>query len=389
MALGKYRTRFASKGLGNLEVREVSPSAGTEFLNAGWLGEQGTEIGEVYEQELHRDETGSVANVDNHSRLTTLSTNLKQIGIDEMNLIRNAVGKVHALRYSGMVNPSLFQYYCIEQGKINPSMARGFKPGKNPLPFRAVALRQDDASFVIPELYVAETNGRIRTENLQLWVSPRHGYTSETAKVLDISGWARHGTLNSDFAAIWQQTTNPAEFLRFDGVNDECDFGDILDDDGVSDFLIEVWLRVQAADGTSLPVLCKKNAFNGSAAGFSIFRFSNNAVFFQLDSGAASVNLSVNSATQNLWKHFAIAIDRNGLGTPYMNGVPGSASSVAAIGNAQNALSLFFGRDGSGARGQVDKGDVRFYKFGAGGLPSDIAAIISRHFEAERAYYGV
>lgn len=387
MALGKYRTRFSSKGLGNLEVREVSPSAGTEFLNAGWLGEQGTEIGEVYEQELHRDETGSVANVDNHSRLTTLSTNLKQISIDEMNLIRNAVGKVHALRYSGMVNPSLFQYYCIEQGKINPSMARGFKPGKNPLPFRAVALRQDDSSFVIPELYVAETNGRIRTENLQIWVSPRHGYTSETAKLLDISGWARHGTLNSDFAAIWQQTTNPAEFLRFDGVNDVCDLGNV--GIGFNDCIIEFWVRPQAADATTIYLTGKSNA--GSGAGFEISRFSNNLLRLYINDGVDTVILSsADGILQNTWKHVALVIRRSGGNALwFINAIQsGAGSSLAAIGSIIVSDPLIFGKVGS-ICGQSDFGDYRIYDFGVGGMPADFTTIISNHYNAEKAFYGL
>lgn len=223
---------------------------------------------------------------------------------------------------------------------------------------------------------------------LRLWCDPRFGNYGQTVNLFDASLKRYKGTLNSDHATIWQ-TGTPERFLRFDGVNDECNFGDILDDDGVSDLLIEVWLRPQAADGTSFPVICKKNAFNGAAAGFSIFRFSNNAVFFQLDSGAGSVNISVNGATQNLWKHFAVSIDRNGLGTPYLNAANGAAASVAAIGNAQNALSMFFGRDGSGARGQFDIGAVRFYNFGAGGLPSSIAQIIKNNFELEKSAYGL
>lgn len=391
MGLGKYRTRFSAKGLGNLEVREVSPSAGTEFLNAGYLGEEGTEVGEVYEQELHRDETGAVANVDNHSRLVTLATNLKQVGLDEINLIRDAKDKIHALRYSGMVNPDLFQYYCMEQARINPNLTRGFKPGKNPLPFRATALRQDDSSFAIPELYVAETAGKIRTENLQLWVSPRHGYTSETAKLLDISGWARHGTLNSDFAAIWQQTTNPAEFLRFDGVNDQCDFGNIITMNSTDDFLFELWVRIQAANGVTVYCMGKRAGIVAENVGWMILRHSvnNNMRFYIGDGSASGVVIASATTLQNIWTHVAFAIDRNGNGQAYINGVAsGDAVAVSGVGNSSESANLYLGRVAA-TFGQIDMGDVRAYNFGAGGLPSDIATIIANHFAAERGYYGV
>lgn len=225
----------------------------------------------------------------------------------------------------------------------------------------------------------------IRQQNLSFSVLPDLSHFGVAASLYDCGPSRLTGTL-------YNTPTWSTPFLRFDGVSEYADFGDVLDDDGVSDRLFECWIRIQAADGVGLPILAKKQTYNSVNAGFSIFRFTGNQLIFQIADGTTSANIATGagSVMQNTWKHFAVTIDRNGNGQAYLNGaLAGSATSVAAIGSGTNALSLFLGRDNSGAYGQVDLGRVRTSNFGAGGLPSNIANIVSAHYNAEKSIYGL
>jgi len=197
------------------------------------------------------------------------------------------------------------------------------------------------------------------------------------------------GTLNSDYAAIWQQGT-PAEFLRFDGTNDELNFGDVLDDDASADFVIECWVRVQGADASLQEIFAKKSAYGDNTAGYALVRTTGNKIAFKVAGGASNAEVVTSaSLLQNVWKHVAVTIDRNGNMQTYLNGVAdGTPVSVSAIPTAQNALNLYAGRDGTNY-GQVDTGDVRVFTFGAGGLPSDIATTLLDHYNAEKSFYGL
>lgn len=387
MGLGKYRGRFGAKGLGNMEVREVSPSAGTAYENLGWLGDEGTEIGDLYDTQLIRDEAGAVSNVLEQGHDVTLATNLQQVGIDELNIVRNASGKVHSLRYSGLVNPDIFQYYCMEQARINPSMSRKYSATKQTLPLRAVALKQDDTTFDTPEYYLLETAGKIRTENLQLWISPRHGYNAETAKVLDSSGFARHGDLNSDYATIWQGPgSTPDRSLLFDAVNDVCNFGDILDiSSGTQSILIEVWIKIASAG--DYPIITKKATTTGSDAGWALFSLADGSIKFSISDGGASSITNSPAGHGAAWFHIAVAIGKAGTTNTYLNSAANGSASTGST-NSSNALNLYLARIGT-TYAAIQLGDIRFYDFGNATLPSDITTIIANHFAAERSYYGV
>jgi len=125
-----------------------------------------------------------------------------------------------------MSNEQMFQYFAMEYGKIIRKLDRPFINSKQNIPFEFLALKQEPTTFTPQEYHMAEAKGRIRVENLQLWVNPRWLGAPEraTAKLFDISGFARHGDINSDYATIWT-TGTPESFLRFDGVNDNCNFG--------------------------------------------------------------------------------------------------------------------------------------------------------------------
>lgn len=395
MGLGPDRKKSGAVGLGTFEVRETSPSVATAFQNVGHLdGDAGTNIEPIAEVEEIIAETGNLVDVKTKSLVHRIGTNLLQTSIDEINLPKNALSKEYAFRYCGMHSENLYQYFCFPRGKFNPGVSLGFKNGKRVLPIRAWGLKQTDLTYDVPEYHMAEAKGLIRTDHLQLWVNPRNIYTPEagTSKVFDISGFERHGSLNSDFATIWQAGT-PESFLRFDGVNDNCNFGDVCDIDATSDILIEAWVRILVADGSLAIIAVKKTNGGAANAGWYLRRnITTNFLSFILGDASSFVEV-VSAATilQNVWKHVAVVIDRNGNVTLYINGAAsGTPISVATVVDSTNALNLRIAADSPAVTfGQADIGMLRFYNFGAGGLPSDIATIIARHYNAEKAYYGL
>lgn len=388
MSIQRDRRRIGVKGLGRLEVRELSPSAGTAYDDVGSL--DGTDLEDVYDVEEIIDERGSLEDVKEKLHVVRLSSALLQNGIDELDLIRNSSGKVHSLRYSGMMNPGRFQYYCFEQSRINPSLVRGFKPGKQPLPLKAVMLKQDDSIFDTPEYYFYEGLARIRTAYLQLWMDAALGLNAATAKLLDISGFARHGALSSAYATIWQAGTDPNRFLRFDGAVDEVNLGNILNDNALADFAIECWVRIKGADSGLEEILAKKSLVSNHTAGYGLARNASNQVLFKISDGTGSASVVTTSTLlQNVWKHVMVFVDRNGNGQIYLNGAAdGAAVSVASVATGTNAGNLYLGRDGTNF-GQVDIRGVRIYTYGAGAVPADAATIALDHYNAEKTSMGL
>jgi hypothetical protein len=182
--------------------------------------------------------------------------------------------------------------------------------------------------------------------------------------------------------------------LRFDGVNDKVDFGDVLNMDATADFLFEMWVRVTDSDGNLVEFMGKKATYSDNTDGWTIYRSTSpaNTLVFRLSDGASTAPISGGTTVlQNAWHHIAIAIDRNGNGTWYVDGAAsGTPASVAAIGDPTNSDSFVIGKCATGSGyGQFDGGAVRVYNFGAGGLPSDIATIIANHYNAEKAKYGI
>jgi hypothetical protein len=381
----RSRERFSVKGLGLVEAREIAPGNDAAFTDLGYIDE--TTFKDIIETEAIKDETGRVTQVLEKSRAVSLETFLKEVSIDEINFISQANGKYHAIRYSGMANEFMYQYYCMNQCKIDPSVTRDWK-GTQRLPLNAYALHQDNGLYDIPEYYLAEAAARIETKALKLWVSPRLGYSAGTERVLDMSGFGHHGVLDAGYPSVWRAGTSPERFLRMDGDENYLNFGNILNDDGLSDFVIEVWCNCRGADGTMQEILGKQEP-TLDAAGFGLLRLTTNLVEFRIGSGTSEITVSsVSTLMANSWNHIAVAVDRSDLATLYINGVAEASTSVAAIGSGANTLNYYAGRDETNF-GQVDIDTIRHHVYGEGGLPADIATIMLRHFNAERGYYGL
>ncbi|HWP83267.1 MAG TPA: LamG-like jellyroll fold domain-containing protein, partial [Bacteroidota bacterium] len=192
------------------------------------------------------------------------------------------------------------------------------------------------------------------------------------------------GTLNSDHATIWQ-TGTPARFLRFDGVNDTCSFGN--PPIPFTDCMIELWLRPTGANGTSLFIMSKISG----TTGFEIIRNSTNTLRLDIGDGVNTISLySDGTLLQNTWGHVAYVIRRTGgNGIIFLNGSQsGAGLSLSAIGSINNTASLELAKTGS-IFSQVDIGAFRIYDFGSGQMPVNIAQVIKNHFEFERGFYGV
>jgi hypothetical protein len=373
-----------------MELRQVSPTPDTDHTDIGYIEE--STIEDLYELEKRFDEIGNLTNVLEKSQAAAVRTKLMQVGIDEINLIKNSKGMRFSLRYRGVNKDSgRFQYNAFDQVVLNRSLAREFKTGPQTIPFEAFALDLTDGIGIDDPLgYVYESAGQIRTAGLQLWLDARLGYGNATQKALEISGFARHGTLGADYATNWQTGSNPDRFLRLDGANDEVNFGNVLNDDASGDFIIELWFAPKGANGVQEELLTKKSLVSDNTAGFAVYRTSGNFMAFRIGSGSASALATTSgTALQSVNKHFAVTVDRNGNAQTYLNGAAdGSPVSVAAIGTGTNALNLFLGHDGTNF-GQFDVTVLRIYRYLTGGLPADAATIIANHYAAEKSFFGL
>ena len=391
MALLKERSRIYVRGLGNFEILTLSPTPDTAFASVGYI-----KAATLNDENVMLDIVADDGNVVDY-----LST-VQKVGVgallwqntkEEVDLLKGSDGKLYALRYSGMTRNNAFQYFAMEQAKVNPSVKLPFVPGERLLPLDAVAV-ETTQSFPVPPYFQFGSSAEMLVDGLQLFVRPANSLNTETVNLLDMSGWARHGTVSADYAStIWQQTTTPflpKEFLRFDGSNDGVSFGDILDDDASGDFAIDAWVRVQAADGTVQEIAGKISTMTGTTAGWGIYRSAANKFTFSLADGTTNTAVpTTTSITTNTWTHVAVSVDRNGNAQTYFNGAAnGTPTSVSARTTGTNALNLYIGRDNTNY-GQVDVGTLRIYRWIAGGLPTNFAAYMANHYNGEKADYGL
>jgi len=231
----------------------------------------------------------------------------------------------------------------------------------------------------------------VRQENLSFSAIPYLGSFGQTTKLYDSSDNRISGSLFN--APTWGTAPDGVNSkLAFDGVNDYGSFGDVLDDDGASDLLLELWVKVTASNGTKAILMSKKPTVLSTNLGFGICRDStDNLVKFDIADGTNRATASsASTLLQNVWKHVAVSIDRNGNIVIYMNGVAGTGVSCASVASVANASSLIIARDANGSEyGAFELGAFRSYNFGAGGLPANIATIIADHYNSEKAIFGL
>lgn len=230
----------------------------------------------------------------------------------------------------------------------------------------------------------------IRQENLVFSVYPYLGNFGQATKLYDASDMRLLGSLLN--GPTWGTAPDAVNSkLTFDGVNDYADFGDILNDDGVSDLLIECWVKILASSGTQTNILGKSSTYNSiSSAGYYLYRkLTTNTVRFEIRDGVAANALESSALSSSVWAHVALSLDRNGSMQLYINGAASGSPTTCTVGSGNVPSQSFKIAKDSTVYGNLEIGAVRVYNFGANALPSNIATIIANHYNAEKAIFGL
>jgi len=125
MALGKSRTSINVKGGGDFWIRELSPTATNTYSQLGYIAstdfiDEASMVGEP-------DEAGNLIDSKRGARKCTVSIVLKQTGIDEINLLKNAANKYYEGYYKVPVkNGTMVQEVSIPLMKITPKISLKF-----------------------------------------------------------------------------------------------------------------------------------------------------------------------------------------------------------------------------------------------------------------------
>ena len=128
MALAKARTRINVKGGGTLKIRELSPTASDTFLDVGYvtsdiLLDEPSMVDSV-------DEAGQFIDTKSGAQKVTWKAILKQTSIDEINLLKNAVGKYYDLFYSVVLAGGNTQEFRVWLCKLKPLINLEFSAAK-------------------------------------------------------------------------------------------------------------------------------------------------------------------------------------------------------------------------------------------------------------------
>ncbi len=125
MALQRSRTRINVKGGGVLKLREISPTQTDTFSDAGYLG--GTDLTDEHSILEITEEAGTLVDALSGARKAVIKTTLKQSSIDEINLLKNAVGKYYDLYYYVKLANGSVQELSAIPCKIKPGPVLSFK----------------------------------------------------------------------------------------------------------------------------------------------------------------------------------------------------------------------------------------------------------------------
>jgi len=124
MALQKLRNRINVKGGGLLQLRQLKPTPSDTFLDVGFL--QSTGIEDTHDMILSKDERGFLVDYVSGGEEPVLKCVLKQSGIDEINLIKNAEGIYYEAYYKVKLASGSFQEVDIPLCKIKTGPTLNF-----------------------------------------------------------------------------------------------------------------------------------------------------------------------------------------------------------------------------------------------------------------------
>ncbi|MCL5010946.1 MAG: LamG domain-containing protein [Patescibacteria group bacterium] len=188
----------------------------------------------------------------------------------------------------------------------------------------------------------------------------------------DTSGNANTGTLGTGATAdsadpTWKSagSCHSGACLKFDGVDDYVNAGDVLDM-GTNDFTISAWVK---QNNPAISMIVTKYRSTGTDNRGYYLRFDGGAVNAWI--GGATTNGVVitgsGASTANVWHYIVATFDRDGLGKVYIDGVLNASADIsgenASINTAHN---LYFGRRDNELTpyyftGFID--DVRIYNY--------------------------
>ena len=393
--LARDRRREGARGLGLCSIRELYPVAAAAFTDLGWLDTDGTDINPQMSMTEYKDEAGDLSNVLPGETSHKFTTHLAQVSQAEVDLIKNAAGMDHAIRYYGMINPWIFQYACAELAKIVPNIPRTWKPGKQNIPLTAYFLKQDNSIMNIPEYYFIEAYGKMLLDNLAFWASPRRGWNANTNYLLDASGFAMHGTAATNgegtAASIWSVdlTNYPLleAFLDCDengGALAYVNHGPTFAP-GANNILIEGWIKNPSIGTAS--IIMSKCTTPSTGQGFCLSLSAAGYLTVYLYDGMNTVAFSDNThIIGNNWTHIGFEIDQiDDWETLFMNGVPiyQPAHTINSISNA--AANLLIGACGTNYS-HLLIGDMRIHTSPAA-TSLNSAAIVAANYAAELSIY--
>lgn len=387
----KSRLQFSNQGLGNMRFREVDPSPADDFENVGYLG--GTNLKDVEEVDIIKDERGDTINVLSSVVGALFETKLKQVSIDQVALLNGAAGKSHSMQYYGEANNhAMFQFFCSELGKIVKKIERAFEPGEQNIPLEFIAIKKD-SPYDIPYYYMAETKGYIQTEYLKLWINPRSvlPYNILSTAILDISGFATHGTLNG--GAHIAEDTLPVNKLVLDGVNDYVDFGNVFNIPDLTDpltHLFEGWFKVTLNSPNNY--LFSKIEV-GTGVGYSLALDDDGFLKLYVNDGVEQSTETDNVDVQDEWIHVGLHFDLSANITVFLNGeerIHIDATAIPIEGPITNASGLVLGTEISGSSfTDMEVGAFRVHRNLPALYVNGAQEMCEAIYAAEREYFGL
>ncbi len=125
MALGKSRIKTNVKGGGLLKLRMLHPTPADTFSDAGFLG--GTNLEDTRNMVDVMDERGLSIEYLEGSSSPVIRSVLKQSGIDEINLVKDADGKYYEAYYVVKTNEGKYQEIDMGVVKIKPGAVLSFQ----------------------------------------------------------------------------------------------------------------------------------------------------------------------------------------------------------------------------------------------------------------------
>jgi len=138
MALGKDRTRINIKGGGLLQLKELPAGS---FLDVGYLKE--SEIIDNHATEDNNAETGEYVGLLLGDRKVIFKSALMQSSKDEIDLIRNSVGKTYEGRYQVPIadGTNVWQLWALGELQIVPNFNLNFSTKRRDIPLELVLLK--------------------------------------------------------------------------------------------------------------------------------------------------------------------------------------------------------------------------------------------------------